>query len=293
MVALADAALGALNGMVGDLLDEQDHRLAVRMRLRVDGEATTKILVLVHGLMASDDRWVFKGRPGTTYGSLLAAERGVTPVYVTYNSGRHISHNGRELAARLDELVAAWPVAVDEVDLIGHSMGGLVVRSACHYAVEDGRSWADRVRRVFLLGAPNRGATFEQLANVVLAGINAVPLGVARSLGRLADRRSAGIKDLRRGSVVDEDWELGRRHPVHLPPQAEVFVACASVLGGPEHAVGKVLGDVLVTQFSAQARRPRRSGTLCAGDRIRVFSSGHMGLSNNPEVYEQLLAWWA
>src|SRR4051794_13040606 len=125
MVAIVDAVrnlpsrreemLGALNGVVGDLLDEQHHRLAVRMRLRVDGDITPRPCLLVHGLMSSDDRWVFKGQPGVTYGSRLAQDRGVTPVYVTYNSGRHISTNGRELAQQLDELVAGWPVAVDEI----------------------------------------------------------------------------------------------------------------------------------------------------------------------------------
>src|SRR5207253_4739433 len=93
-----DEMLGALNGLVGDLLAEQHHRLAVTMRLRVDDKPTPRLCVLVHGLMACDERWTFKGRPGVTYAALLAEERGVTPVYVTYNSGLHISANGRELA---------------------------------------------------------------------------------------------------------------------------------------------------------------------------------------------------
>src|SRR5207244_5399862 len=96
-----DEMLGALNGLVGDLLAEQGHRLAIAMQLRVEGGTTARLCVLVHGLMASDDRWTFKGRPGVTYGSLLAEERGVTPVYVTYNSGLHISANCRELAPRI------------------------------------------------------------------------------------------------------------------------------------------------------------------------------------------------
>ena len=122
---------------------------------------------MVHGLMASDAKWQFKDQPGVTYGSRLAADRDVTPVYVTYNSGRHISANGRQLAAMLDDLVAGWPVPVTEIDLIGHSMGGLVVRSACHYGVAERRVWAGLARRLFLLGAPNRGATFEQIAYTI------------------------------------------------------------------------------------------------------------------------------
>jgi triacylglycerol lipase len=288
-----DEALGALNGLVGDVLDEQGHRLAIPMRLRVAGEPRPRLCLFVHGIMASEHRWKVKGRHGATYGSLLAEDRGVTPVFVTYNSGRHISTNGRELSDRLEALVRDWPVPVEEVNLVGHSMGGLVVRSACHYGRVDGAEWAARVRRVFLLGAPNRGATIEQVAHAVLAGLQALPVGALQALGRLANRRSAGIKDLRHGSLLEEDWQLGRRHEVEVPEGAEVFVACASLVGSGDHPVAKALGDVLVTQYSAQGRRPRRSGTLCPPDRVRVFGgTGHLGLAGNPDVYEQILAWW-
>jgi triacylglycerol lipase len=235
----------------------------------------------------------FKGRPDVTYGSLLSADRGVTPVYVTYNSGRHISTNGRQLAALVDDLVAGWPVPVEEINFIGHSMGGLVVRSACHYGTVEGRAWAGAVRRVFLLGVPNRGATLEQIAYAVNAGLQALPVGAVQALGRLVDRRSAGIKDLRHGSVVDEDWQLGQRHSVALPEQAEVWIGCANLVGAGDNPLAKMVGDVLVSQFSAQGRRPRRSGPLCTGERVRVFAgTGHVGLSNSPAVYQQLLDWW-
>ena len=171
-------------------------------------------------------------------------------------------------------------------------MGGLVARSAIHYGLDDGQLWTGKVRRVFLLGAPNRGAALEQIAHTVLTGLQALPIGVTRALGRFADRRSAGIKDLRHGSLVDEDWELGHRHPVEVPDSAEVFVACDSLVGGGDHPVGKVLGDVLVSQFSAQGRKPLAAGTLCTREQVGVFAGGHLGLANNPEVYEQLLEWW-
>jgi len=247
----------------------------------------------VHALMATNDRWRFRDAPDVTYGSLLADARGLTPVYVAYNSGRHISSNGRDLAAHLDDLVAGWPVPVEEVNLIGHSMGGLVARSACHYATVEARPWAPLVRRIFLLGAPNRGATFEQAAAAILAGLQALPVGATRTLGRLVDRRSAGIKDLRHGSLVDEDWQLGRRHPVETPPAAEVFIACANLVGDGANPAAKALGDVLVTQFSAQGRRPLRAGAICDDEHVRVIrGTGHMGLANSPAVYEQILDWW-
>ena len=41
----------------------------------------------------------------------MEIELGYTPLYVRYNSGRHISENGRDLAEQLERLVAAWPAA--------------------------------------------------------------------------------------------------------------------------------------------------------------------------------------
>ena len=169
-----------------------------------------------------------------TYGELLARERGVSPVYVRYNTGRHISTNGRELAARLQRLVRAWPVRVREIDLIGHSMGGLVIRSACHYGYASATlrdrlrrrgPWPAKVKRVVLLGVPNSGANLEVIVNLTSAALWSVPTPVTRLVGAGLDRRSEGIKDLRWGAVLDEDWverdpdATGRpeRYPVRVP----------------------------------------------------------------------------
>ena len=60
---------------------------------------------------------------------IFDAVDGVTPVYLRYNPGRHISENGRDLAHRLQALVDAWPVPVEAISILAHSMGGLVSRS--------------------------------------------------------------------------------------------------------------------------------------------------------------------
>ena len=153
--------LAAVNGLFGDELAHRGSSLAIPMSLRTrDGQevsperkalATTlpqisgRLCVLVHGLMSTESVWGFPGRPDLTYGELLARDRGLTPLYVRYNTGRHISTNGRELASMLRTLVAEWPVRVREIALIGHSMGGLVVRSACHYG-SMGTTLGDRAR---------------------------------------------------------------------------------------------------------------------------------------------------
>ena len=131
--------LGALNGMWGDRMARDLPALALPMTIRIDGPHTGKLAVFVHGLCENDDSW----RGG--YGGRLRADLGYTPLYVRYNTGLRVCDNGRRLAAMIDDLVANWPVKVDEIILVGHSMGGLVSRSACHYAEADGHAWTDRL----------------------------------------------------------------------------------------------------------------------------------------------------
>ena len=169
-----DDALAIVNGFFGDRLAGQGSTLAIPMALRsrtdalaLDREslaesipqATGRICLLVHGLMANESVWEFPGDRDTTYGSLLARDHGVTPVYLRYNSGRHISINGRELAGLLHRLVTAWPVPVHDISLIGHSMGGLVIRSARHYASAT-RPWqaCHQAPEVMELEEPANGA---------------------------------------------------------------------------------------------------------------------------------------
>src|SRR5207248_3248137 len=143
-------ALGALNGAIGDALQHTGSELALTMNARHDGPdaATPKLVVLVHGLCETDDAWsLFGGHP--SYGDRLSGELGYSPVYVRYNTGLHISDNGRRLSELLEELTDSWPVPVEEIVLVGHSMGGLVCRSAAHLG--EGARWTDQLRHVFCL----------------------------------------------------------------------------------------------------------------------------------------------
>ena len=176
-------AVGAINGMWGDRLHRNDSALETPMAVRAGGrdvacdasslrrafpDATSRLAVFIHGLCETEDAWRLGAARHVPYGDRLRTELGYTPVYVRYNSGRHISHNGRALAALLEELTTAWPVEVAEVALIGHSMGGLVARGACHYAGVGGDGvWRERVRHVFMLASPHRGAPLELGANAV------------------------------------------------------------------------------------------------------------------------------
>jgi triacylglycerol lipase len=323
-------ARAALNGLLGDELVEQESRLAIPLTFRtasgdelpVDRDtlghafpnAGARLCVLVHGLMSSESVWRFAGRPELTYGELLARDHGVTPVYVRYNTGRHISTNGRELAARLQQLVRAWPVRVREIDLIGHSMGGLVIRSACHYGRDAAKlpdclrrrgSWPAKVQRVVLLGVPNTGANLEVIANLTSAALWSVPNPVTRLIGAGLDRRSEGIKDLRWGAVLDEDWiERDRNatkrpelYPVRVPRHAEYLAIAGSLTDGSDddghRRVNRLLGDALVTAPSAQGRLDDDGTAQFPNATVRLCPKiNHIALANRPAVYDEITNWW-
>jgi triacylglycerol lipase len=325
-----DEAVAVINGLFGDDLDDQSSSLASPMTIRagaavlpLERDALTEVLtealpevgpricLLVHGLMSTESVWQFPATRSTTYGTLLAGDHAITPLTLRYNTGRHISTNGRELARLLNRLVAAWPVRVREIDLIGHSMGGLVIRSACHYAsglwprgrhLPIGRPWTTKVRRVVLIGVPNTGAPLEVFVNLTSAALWSLPVPATRLVGLGLDHRSAGIKDLRFGAILDEDWqekepgalERTRRHQMRPLPRADYLVIAGSVTADPEHPLARIIGDALVTPSSATGLVEEADGcTLFPGATIRLFPKvTHLALANRPDVYAAIEAWW-
>ncbi|HEY7076123.1 MAG TPA: hypothetical protein VH418_12160 [Solirubrobacteraceae bacterium] len=282
-------ALAALNGVCGDRLAARRSELTLELRLRRGaGPATGRIAVFVHGLCETDAAWRLGGRP--TYGDRLRDELGYSPVYARYNTGLHVSDNGRALARALDALVAEWPVAVEELVLIGHSMGGLVARSAGHY----GGRFTAVVRHVFCLGTPHLGADLEKGANAVAWALGRLP--ETRPFGAALNARSAGIKDLRYGSCVEDDWCDGdpdeflrdRCREVPFLPGAHYYFIGARLSPG---AVGALLGDLLVRMPSASGRGRGRRVPFAIGHGHELPGLTHFHLLNHPAVYAQLRAW--
>jgi pimeloyl-ACP methyl ester carboxylesterase len=290
------AVIAIINGLVGDTLEEQKNELTRPMAIRVDGtpvdveafaQPTPRLAVYLHGLMETEFSW--GRRPN--YGSRLAEQCGWTPVYVRYNSGLRISENGRSLSALLERTVAEWPVEVREIALIGHSMGGLVARSAAHQGREAGASWVRSVSHVVSLGTPHRGAPLEEIVHLGSAALNLLP--ETRGMSSFLRRRSGGIRDLRRGSLVDDDWKgrdpdalratVCQEIPL-LEGPTHCFVS-ASVTRNPRNPLGRLIGDMLVLRSSAAPWREEQA--------FHVVGAGHFALLNHPDVYSRLRYWLA
>jgi pimeloyl-ACP methyl ester carboxylesterase len=261
-------------------------------------EATPRIAVFLHGLMETENSWRFGAREsGTTYGELLERDLGITPVYVRFNSGRHISDNGRSLAELIEALVAAWPVPAREVALVGHSMGGLIARSAAYQAGADRMVWPTLVKQVISLGTPHMGAPLEQLVHYASAGLAKLP--ETRPFAQFLRRRSAGIRDLRAGSLVDEDWRDLDPDDLKAAVCAEIpllegvthcFVT-ATITRSPKHPVGRLIGDYLVLQPSGSGVGKKRRIGFDEAYGHHVGGANHFALLNHPAVYDKLRDW--
>lgn len=301
--------VGAVNGIVGDRLAVEESGAAVRMAVRQAGRdlslepdalaaaypgATGKVALFLHGLCGSEHSWTPPGRPELAFGERMRTDLGYTPVLVRYNSGLHVSVNGRALAALLDELVANWPVEVAELVLIGHSMGGLLARSACHYGRLQRAGWVGRVRHVICLGTPHLGAPLEKAVNAATSGLSL--LAETKSLATFLNRRSAGIKDLRFGAVVDEDWlhrdpdAFLQDHtiPVPLLETARHHALAATVTADRGHPAARLLGDLLVRVPSATGQGTRRTLPFELEPDHHVGGIHHLRLLHHPDVYERI-----
>jgi len=288
-------ALGAINGMWGDRIERDHAPLALGFDLRVDGDPTRKLAVFLHGLCETDEAWRLGGGP--TYGERLREDLGHTPVYARYNTGRHISDNGRALAAALEALVREWPVAVDELVLVGHSMGGLVARSACHYGAQDGMGWIGELEHVICLGSPHLGAPLERAAARGAHWLRRLP--ETAPLARLLTERSAGVKDLRYGALLEEDWDGidpdvwapdGCGEVPFLPGVTYCYIG-ATVARDKDSPLGRLVGDMLVQFPSASGDGPQRRLAFELEHGQHLGGAHHLQLLNHPGVYGRLAGW--
>lgn len=308
-----DNVIAALNGVLGDHLAATANPLAIDMHLRRDGrplrlgrkslaaampQATGKVVVLVHGLCMNDRQWNWGGHD---HGAALARDDGWTAVYLHYNSGRHISVNGREFAAKLERLLREWPVPVERLAIVCHSMGGLVTRSACHAAAQAGHRWPAQLDRLVFLGTPHHGAPLERAGSWFDLLIALSPY--TAPFARLGKIRSAGIQDLRHGNLLDADWRRphadGRRDtrtPVPLPEGVRSYAVAVSTdparRGGPADPA-RNNGDGLVPVASALGHHPDPAFDLGIPRSRQWLGHGlhHLDLLGDAQVYRRIRQW--
>lgn len=298
-----DTWLAALNGVMGDRLASAGNPLALTMQLLHGGRPWrsalaetsapapapapgmgSRLLVLVHGLCMHPGQWQ---RAGHDHGAALAAKLGLEPLYLHYNSGRAITDNGQALAAQLSALVRDWPVPVRELHLLGHSMGGLVIRAALQQA-PPAANWRPLLRSLVFLGTPHRGSPIERAGHWLQALLAHSPY--ARPLAALGTLRSRGIRDLRHGRIGGRDG-LADALPTDVPA-----LALAGCGGDPGASLrDRLLGDGLVPVRSAlgRAEAPQQKDLFGPRQQQLLPGVGHFQLLDAAPAYGLLEAFYA
>ena len=286
----------AVNGLIGDRLLRERPQMAIPMAVRRAGadvepttgglasafpEATGRLVVFMHGLCENESYWQrHRDRTGTTYAEELAG-RGWTPLMLRANTGLPLRENGAALTGLLQQVVEAWPVPVERIVLVGHSMGGLVIRAAGAVAADVQEPWTAKVSDVVTLGTPHLGAPIAWGIGHGSRGLGVLPETAA--FGRLLDWRSAGVHDLVAGLTED----------VPPLPHARYRLVAATLTGSQRHPVGDLVGDLLVRPRSAYGRDRRGRSLFPDADVLHVGRTDHFGLLNHPQVHTALLEWLA
>lgn len=284
----------AVNGLIGDRLAQERPRLAIRMAVRQRGadvdldpaslatafpEATGRLVVFLHGLCENESHWNRRREQrGTTYGEALAGA-GWTPVFLRANTGLGLRPNGVSLSALMERLEEQWPVEVTRIALVGHSMGGLVMRAAGAVATEAERPWTELVSDVVTLGCPHLGAPMARGVGHGSRGLGRLPETAA--FGRILDWRSVGVHDLVVGLAED----------VPALPHARYRLVSATLTASPRHPVGHVVGDLLVRVPSAYGRDRYGAELFPGAEVLHVGRADHFDLLNHPRVEQALRDW--
>jgi len=290
-----DALVAAINGLYGDHLLETGNPLATRMSFRYQGkplnleqldsmsDAKGKILLFVHGLCLNEGHWT---RNGVNQGEVLARGLGYTPLYLRYNTGLPVAANGSELAGMLEQLAHNWPKPVSEIAIAGHSMGGLVMRSACHYGHLAGHYWVKHHQKLVSIGTPHLGAPLERGGNWIDFAMDLSPYSAPFT--RFAKKRSAGITDLRHGSITFDAQDA-----VPLPTGVECYAIAATLSKKPSRIHQRLIGDGLVPVDSAFGRSQDSTRTLMIPENRQWlgYETGHIEMLGCPNVYAQLRGW--
>jgi len=301
-----DLVLSVLNGISGDYLFDHENPLAIPMTIQEYNKPPLahdnihltnfngKLLILVHGLCMNYQQWLFNDHD---HGAAMAQDFGYTPLYLNYNSGRHISTNGQLFSDLLEAFIAS--LDINDFVIIAHSMGGLVTRSACYYSEKNGHTWPEKLDKIFFIGTPHHGAPLEQGGNWI--NIILEKFSYAAPFARLAKIRSAGITDLRYGTILDEDWNMSdrfdnipdERHPVPLPKNVKNYAIAGTLADVSGKLKDKIIGDGLVPTDSALGQHANPEHCLMFPESSKWIGYGlnHWDLLYHTTVYEKISQW--
>ena len=287
----------AANGVLGDTLAATNNSLAISMQFRQQGQdfvpskRNGKLLILVHGLCMNDLQWL---REGHDHGTMLTEQLGYEAIYLHYNTGRHIHENGADFSQLLEKTLANWPVPIRELAIIGHSMGGLVTRSACHHALQAKHAWVKQLSKLVTLGTPHCGSPLERAGRGVDFVLGISPYSAP--LAKLGLVRSAGIQDLRDGSVVFHgEQPVWPKHVKLYTLAATKQKASSATSKDLAHPFKRLLGDGLVPVKSALAQDTHSALGLKqpvpATRQAVVYATDHFELLSSAQVGAHLLRW--
>ncbi|WJG08159.1 alpha/beta fold hydrolase [Aliiglaciecola sp. LCG003] len=309
------ALVSALNGVLGDHLAERQSPLAIPMMFKQDGKqldqsalmdainkSKGKLVIMVHGLCMNDLQWQ---QGEHNHGKALADDLGHAAVYLHYNSGQHVSENGKTFSHMLEKIVLqanAMDASLQlDISIVAHSMGGLVSRSAYHHAKILGHAWPDYFKNLIFLGTPHHGAPLEKAGSWLdmLLDIHAY----ASPLSRLTKIRSAGINDLRHGNIVETDWQArtrfdfssDKRTPMALPDNVKCYAVATTISANSSRITEQMVGDGLVPLDSALGKHENKTFTLQFPRTHQWIGRdiSHMQLLSDPDIYVAIRHWLA
>ena len=302
-----------LNGIFGDTLANSP--LEVRMGLYYRGErinldsnsinkylsdraiqAKKKVCILVHGLTHNETAWDFPDH--SNYGTFLEKDFHFVSFALRYNTGLHISENGQKLSQLLEEFFTNYPIPIEEICVIAHSMGGLLTHSACYYSQKNQYNWHQKLKKVFLIATPHKGSFLEQFANLTSNVLLQVPNWHTRLVGKVLNFRSAGIKDLRFAYMKDEDWQdkqtdtLLENAPTHIEKLKDVsyYVISGRLTQKENHWIAKLFGDSLVDIESA---KKHYYFDFPPQNCYEFAKTNHFDIQTKMEVYEKIKEWYS
>ncbi|HWU33436.1 MAG TPA: hypothetical protein VN108_11205, partial [Marmoricola sp.] len=303
----------ALNGLVGEQIADRTPGLDFALAQRKAGhdvpptladlsvtypDATGSIVVFIHGLCENENYWNRAARPTSdvdgrvaseagridtltkprNYGERLAEDLDFTPLFIRANTGTSVRESGVALHALMSRVVENWPVPVERISFVAHSMGGLIVRAACDLESTES-DWTDHVSDIVTLGTPHLGSPVERSIALGMRIADKVPeLAPYR---RIFMQRSAGVLDLSHG-MPDHPRPLTR---------ARYRLVSATLAKTTTHPLSIAIGDLLVQPRSAFGRPVVGDELFPGADTLHVPNADHFDLLNHDDVYAAIHGW--